>query len=195
MSDLSIGAVASPRPRLACPRLSVDPATDRWFVVRTQPRRERWAAENCARQGCEFYLPEILTPAKSIVNGKFQQVSKLQRLFPGYLFVLTPARQWQFLHSTFGVLSIVMVGPIPGTLSGLQIEQIRKREHGGYVELPPEPEKFPIGSSVKIIGENPFVGFNGIVEGMAAGDRVKVLLDLLGRKVTTLFPEGEVELL
>jgi transcription antitermination factor NusG len=198
LTDLSSG-VTFPRTfprltRLACPTLSIDPSIDRWFIVRTQPHRERWAAENCARQGCEFYLPEILVPTTSTVGGRRHYTSRLQRLFPGYLFVLTPDRQWLFLHSTFGVIAIVMVGSIPGTLAGVEIEKLRRRERGdGYIELPQMPERLPLGAKVRISGENPFIGHNGIVAGMLPGDRVKVLLDLLGRKVTCLFDEDEVE--
>jgi transcriptional antiterminator RfaH len=164
-------------------------AEQSWFVAKTQPRRERWAAENCARQGAECYLPFTIE-RNVVVNGRLLS-SRLKPLFPGYLFIRTLVGQWHFLRGTFGIADLIRNGDTPSTISNDIIEDLRLRESEGAVELPDAP-LYAENDPVRII-EGPFQGFKGLVSGYSGNERVKVLLELMGRKVNTLFGEGQLE--
>lgn len=160
-----------------------------WFVAKTKAQRERWAAENIARQGFEPYTPMTMT--EEVVRGQKRQ--KLQPLFPSYLFVRTDGR-WRCITGTFGVASIVMQGQSPAIMPDSAIEQLRARENAsGVIVLPkPNASRFAQGDAVRI-SSGPFVGFNGIWDGIGAADRVRVLLQLLGRQTRILIGEDLLE--
>lgn len=162
-----------------------------WFVGRTQPQRERWAAENCLRQGAESYLPYIIE--RNVMSRGRMIASRLKPLFPGYLFIRTMAGQWRFLLGTFGLIDLVRCGEFPSTVSQDIIDDLRQREAEGAVQLP-EAQRRLFGEDDPVrIAEGPFEGRQGLVAGYDAAERVQVLLDLLGRKVPVLFAEGQLE--
>ena len=139
-----------------------------WFVARTKPRQESWAAENVARQGAEYYLPRL---------------SVKECLFPGYLFVRTRDKQWRFLNSTYGLLHVVMLGDSPARLSVQDVMRIRELEgEDGMVILPSAKDEpaLQAGDKLKVL-EGPFKDLHGICSEMSARDRVRVLLSLFGR--------------
>lgn len=166
------------------------PAVSNWFVARTQPSRERWAAENCLRQGAEAYLPFIIE--RNVISRGRLLASRLKPLFPGYLFVRTFSGQWRFLRGTFGLIDVMLFGDTPATVSQAIIEDLKQREADGAVQLPPTQRRlFDEKDSVRV-ADGPFEGKLGLVEGYNDADRVRVLLDLLGRKVPVLFAEGQL---
>ena len=69
----------------------------------------------------------------------------------------------------------------PQTVAEGIITTLRSREENGLVDLTPKA-RFNHGAAVKTT-EGPFAGLSLIYEGMSAHDRVKVLVDLLGRAV------------
>jgi transcription antitermination factor NusG len=161
-----------------------------WFVGRTQSQRERWAAENCRRQGAETYLPFIVE-RDVVVRGRLIK-SRLRPLFPGYLFILVPSGQWHFLNGTFGLIGLIQSGLQPATISETIIEDLRQREVDDAVQLPEyQRRQFTKYDAVRI-SEGPFEGRCGLVDGYTDSERVHVLLDLLGRKVPLLFAEGQL---
>lgn len=140
-----------------------------WFVLRVQSRRERWAAENVERQagqyGTEYYLPMI---------------SEGECLFPGYLFVRTGHGAWRFLEGTYGVIEVLKSGERPAVLRPDEMGHIRRLEIDGtgLVRLPNVFER----DELVRVQDGPFIGYTGLVEGMSARDRVRVLLGVMGRE-------------
>lgn len=163
--------------------------TQSWFVAKTKAQRERWAAENIVRQGFEPYTPMTMT--EEVVRGQKRQ--KIHSLFPGYLFVRTDGR-WRFLSGTFGVASVVMQGQSPAVMPNSAIEQLRSRENSqGIITLPkPNMQRFSSGDPVRV-KDGAFSGHYGIWEGLGASERVRVLLELLGRKTRILISEDYLE--
>ena len=155
-----------------------------WVVARTKPNRERWAAENVARQGYEFYLPTVMVLRK--------RLAQMQPLFANYLFVHTA--QWHFLLSTFGISGVVVFGESPATVSQQTIDEIKSREINGCVSLPAPvvSERFKIGTQVRVKG-GMFSGYVGVYEGANPKQREQVLLDFLGRKTSVLFSPEMLE--
>jgi transcriptional antiterminator RfaH len=157
----------------------------RWIVLRTRTRQEIRAQENAHQIGFVTYLPKILQAHKR--NGIKTMVA--EPLFPSYLFCAISDR-WRILLNTFGVSGVIMRGNEPDSLPKSVIEDLRSREtFEGFVELPKKPK--PIGLNSKIrVNSGPFAGHFGLVAGMAGHQRCRVLLDLLGRKVTVLVSES-----
>ena len=72
------------------------------------------------------------------------------------------------------------------------IAEIRERERGGFVALPPAPPRLTHGQQVRITG-GPFEGHRGRWAGQATQDRERVLLELLGqRDVSVEVPAADV---
>ncbi len=162
-----------------------------WTVVCTEQHRERWAAENVARQGCAFYLPQILSARR--VKGRHRSLLLPQALFPRYLFVQIKNGQWRFLLSTFGIVEVLtnVVGParVPETI----INDLRSRQdRDGFVVLPQRPPKLRNGQKVKFT-TGPFAGKIGIYEGSTAKERQQVLLAAIGGKFKVLIGEESLE--
>jgi transcription antitermination factor NusG len=162
-----------------------------WFVARTQRSRERWAAENCYRQGAEVYSPQIQEMSKALSAGRVITVARLKPLFPGYLFVRTDG-QWRFLLGTFGVIDLILGGGgEPSRVKQVTIDELKSRELGGFIKLPEPQRMFTMDDTVRP-QEGPFEGCVGLVAGYTDNERVRVLLDFLGRKVPVLFDEGQL---
>jgi transcriptional antiterminator RfaH len=161
--------------------------SDDWLVARTKPNRELWAAENVARQGYKFYLPKFLVVQKREAYPRY--------LFPSYLFVENNG-VWHRLLSTFGISALVMNGECPALLRELDYERLREREDDcGFIRLEHQRTRrrlFASGQVVRIHG-GLFSGLNGVYQESTGRDRVRILLDYLGRKSSVLIAEELLE--
>jgi len=156
-------------------------------VVRTKPQRELYAADNLARQGYEYYLPRIL-----VHQVNMHRIIP-QPLFPCYIFVHVVDR-WRSLLSTYGVLSLVTHGSSPAIIPDTEIQKLKQREDdNGFVLLEEAPAGFRPGDTVRV-KEGLHAGTKGIYDGVSARDRVRVLMDYLGRKTKVLISEEALEL-
>ena len=151
----------------------------RWFVVQAQPNAEHKAVFHLNRQGFATYLPRYLKRRRHA-----RRVDTVAApLFPRYLFVSIDmgVQRWRSIFSTVGVSRIVCNGEMPTAVSDHVIENLRSREHDGLVKLDSRPS-FQIGDKVRLL-DGAFADCLGLYEGLKDGDRVALLLDLLGRKV------------
>lgn len=166
-----------------------------WVVARTQPRRERWAAENITRQGACPYMPRYseLAPSPTI-SGRL--IRKELPLFPSYIFVKLMDGRWRFLLGTFGLMGLIMGTDGPTRVPEHVIAELRKREGpDGMIRLPPAPVKrsrFTAGKAIRVI-RGPFQGRVGIYQGSTAAERERVLLNVLGRLTPVLIGEELLE--
>lgn len=151
-----------------------------WFAVLKQPNAEAKALAHLDRQGFEGYLPRFLKRRRHA--GKTDYVAKA--LFPSYLFVSvdTGAQRWRAINSTVGVRKLVCNGDTPAVVDPEIIAQLRRQhDETGFIKLESGP-RFAAGDAVRVT-EGAFSDLFGIYEGMSDGERVAILLDLLGRKV------------
>lgn len=151
----------------------------RWFVVQAQPNAEPKAVFHLNRQGFETYLPRYLKRRRHA-----RRVDTVAApLFPRYLFVSIDmgVQRWRSIFSTVGVSRIVCNGEMPTAVPDQVIENLRAREHDGLVKLDLRPS-FRVGDKVRLL-DGAFADCLGLYEGLKDGDRVALLLDLLGRKV------------
>jgi transcription antitermination factor NusG len=83
-----------------------------------------------------------------------------------------------------------MDGASPARVPDHVIEQIRRREIRGAIELPKAP-KMRTGDQVRVVG-GPFEGHVGLYADMRAHERVEVLLTLLGSHQRVTLPSKDV---
>lgn len=150
-----------------------------WFCVHAQPKHEHIAAAHLRQAGVEVWLPRIRFKRGS-VRGP---VWVTEVLFPAYLFARF---DWQtslrLVHHCAGVSRVVSFGGraprIPDDVIGELKETI------GDQEVHVIPETLTPGETVEISG-GAFHGLAAVVEHVyPARDRVRVLLDFLGRQTT-----------
>jgi transcription antitermination factor NusG len=163
------------------------------YIARTQAYRERWAAENCLREGHGFYLPEVTETVRILRRGKRTREFRNKPLFPGYLFVSVETGRWHTLMRTFGVIGLVLsAGGNPAIIKAHELRRIKAFEGGdGKVHLP--KKGFRHGDTARITA-GAYAGFNGLVQGLSPGERIAMLLDYMGRKVPFLVRESDLEL-
>lgn len=145
-----------------------------WAVAQTESQREHVAANFLKQENYETYLPKI-----SVKQGARERTVPL---FPTYIFVRIEER-WYSVRWTIGVLRVLMADDRPAMISDRVVCAIQRREgENGLVKLPKAPG-LKQGDRVVIRGNNSFAGWVGVFDGMASTDRVRVLLNLMGRSV------------
>ena len=151
----------------------------RWFVAQTHAHAEHKAAEHLARQGYLTYLPRYRKRRRHA-----RRVDEVAApLFPRYLFIADAAAQrWRAIQSTIGISRLVCSGDAPAAVGSDVVDALRAREdERGFVRLDIGP-RFRQGDSVRVV-DGAFAACLGLFESMTDGERVAILLDLLGRKV------------
>ena len=157
-----------------------------WAVARLEPRREQLALRCLGLAGYETYFPRLRE--HRISHGR--RIEVRPPLFPGYCF-LTVEAQWYAARWSIGVIGLIMDGIRPACVADQIIDDLRKRERNGLVELRKHPRLKP-GDQVRIL-RGPFVGQLGLYAGMRAHERVLVLLALLGGQQRVELAKDDVE--
>jgi len=161
--------------------------TDRkWYLVYTKPRQEKTARENLVRQDYQLYLPQIWNKPK---NKPRQAVP----MFPRYLFIHLDKTNdnWGPIRSTPGVVSLVRFGMTPTVVPDRVVQMIRTREdEGGIIEY--IGHQFRKGDPVRVKA-GIFQGVEGIFLAKSGGERVSVLLNILGQISRTVLSDEEIE--
>ena len=161
-----------------------------WFVVYTQPKSEAVAAENLSRQGFKVYLPLYKTHKKSLVAAASHNVP----MFARYMF-FKPSHVTQSIataRSTRGVSFVLSFGFQMAVLKNAQVEAIRVLELARNGLDSGQISPFQPGVKVRFSDSN-MRGLDGIVTSVS-GQRVKVLLELLGKQHTVSVEHQRVEL-
>ena len=164
-------------------------ANARWYVAHTQPQGEARALVNLQRQGFTAYLPRF--------RGRRSHARRVETvakpLFPRYLFVAMDVtrERWRAIHSTFGVSHLVCSGDAPTPVPPGVVEAIRAHEdRDGWILLG-TPRPIAVGEQVRVL-DGAFADQIGLFAAMSDGQRVDVLLDLLGRQVRVTLPARSV---
>jgi transcription antitermination factor NusG len=157
-----------------------------WCCAQLQASRERLALHCLSKvNGFETYSPRIRL-------ARARRGDDTRPLFPGYCFILIVSQWWAARWSP-GIIRIVLDGAVPARISDQVIDEIRRREVCGVVELPKAPG-LQIGERVRVLG-GPFQGKLGLYAGMKPHARVEVLLALLGGQQRVTLPRGSIEAL
>jgi transcriptional antiterminator RfaH len=162
------------------------PTAPIWGVVRTMVAQEDCARLHCARQGYETFLPKF----KTYVVARGTRKPVVRSLFPGYLFVRITDGIWYSLTGTRGVLSVLRDGDFPARVRDAEIEYLMQRfGESGTKEL--HSSRFEPGQQVRAI-TGLWRDNVGTFEGLAPGDRVKVLFEMMGRATRVEIGEREL---
>jgi transcriptional antiterminator RfaH len=154
-----------------------------WAAAQLQASRERLALHCLSKvNGFEVYSPRI-RPARA------RRGDDTRPLFPDYCFVLIISQWWAARWSP-GVIRLVMDGLQPAPVPNHVLDEIRRREVRGVVELP-KPPGLHAGDRVKVLG-GPFQGYFGLYAGMKPRERVEVLLMLLGAQQRVTLSKGSI---
>jgi transcription antitermination factor NusG len=118
-----------------------------FYVGLTQPCREKLANQQLQAQGFETYLPMCIVGVAK---------PRIATFLPGYIFIRMdfkdPNVRWNAVYSTRGMRDMIPVGTgRPQAISDWIIEEIKAREDGGLVRLPPKPV-FVKGQKVRVKG-------------------------------------------
>jgi transcriptional antiterminator RfaH len=144
-----------------------------WTACRLQPHRESLALHCLSLNGFETYYPRLRE--RRIRFGR--RVEHRPALFPGYAFVLIEL-QWHAARWAPGIVNLIMDGVAPAKVADAVIEEVRRREVNGLIELP-QRSSLHRGARVRIL-RGPFNGHLAIFADMKPRQRVEVLLQLLG---------------
>ena len=152
---------------------------ERWFCVRTQPRKESTAVLNLHRQGFRTFLPRL---TKTVRHARKTR-TVLAPLFPGYLFTpLDPdRRQWRPINGTFGVLGLIMEGDRPQPVPPGVVEAILALATTD--ETVDWGQRLEPGGRVRIL-TGPFADQLGTLCTLDDHGRARVLLEIMGTSRT-----------
>jgi transcriptional antiterminator RfaH len=165
-------------------------AGTRWYVVQTRPQAEGKAAAHLGRQGFKIYLPRYLKRRRHARRVEMVATP----LFPRYMFVAIDmaVHRWRSIQSTVGVARLVCNGDHPAEVPEAVIKGLRLGEdERGFVRLE-KPPAFHVGDKIRIL-DGVFSACLGLFEGMTDGERIAILLDMLGRKVRVVLDADAVE--
>jgi transcriptional antiterminator RfaH len=150
-----------------------------------ETRREAVAQHFLKLAGYEVYIPQI----REQRIRRHRRIEVVSPLFPAYAFLVIE-QQWHRARWTVGVTALIMDGVAPARVPGHVVDDIRRREVRGAVELP-KPPGLRAGDRVKILG-GPFEGHWGLYAGMKPRERVEVLLSLLGAQQRVTLPRDAI---
>lgn len=157
-----------------------NPDCDQWYCVYTYASTEREAEQNLRDQQFKTFLPE------------YRDGYRIRPLFPRYLFVLFNVRRdpWRKVAHTHCVQRILSVNPeTPIPLKAEVIEQVRLQSE--FMLAPPEaPPEIEPGVELRF-RDGRYISLSGICT-WRKKERVKVLLQIMGREVEVLCHHREV---
>ena len=164
-------------------------AAQQWYLVYAKPRQETVARMNLERQGYTVYLPLV----RQARRHKGRVITVVLPMFPRYLFIQLDRQtdNWGPIRSTFGVVSIVRFGQTAAAVPEDLITLLRSREDESGIQILPL-EQYRRGTKVRIT-EGGFAGYEGIFVAHSGGERVTVLLQVLGRYTRARVELGAIE--
>ena len=160
---------------------------ERWFVARTEPRREKTVLAFLVARGISWIWPTELVRQKAGRAAQWRAVG----LFPSIVFVRLGLHTYNWrgdqVLSTPGVLGFMQIGSELATVDDVAIEQLRFHMVSGLDTR----EEIPTGKKGRVIpfkaGDNgrfkegPFGGLVATITAVDPKGRISLLLDLFGR--------------
>jgi transcriptional antiterminator RfaH len=159
-----------------------------WFCLRAEPKREHLAAIALRRRfGIECLSPRL----------RFRKLTRrgpvwfVEAMFPGYVFAkFVYSAQHRSVESSHAVRGIVRFGERLATLPENSLLVLQSK--AGTEEIVTIDSSVKIGQPVHIV-EGPFQGLEVVVtQVLPAKERIRVLLEFLGRSLEMEVPAGKV---
>lgn len=159
----------------------------RWYAVQCLANREFVAASQLRNQGFVTFLPCQLRTRRHA--RKFDSVRR--PLFPGYLFVQLDLAhdRWRSVNGTLGVAKLVSHAELPSAAPTGSIEAIRAAcDTSDIMHISSDVAP---GDAVRVTC-GPFSELIGKLERLDGGRRVRVLLELMGRRTSVALPRDQI---
>lgn len=166
---------------LSAANLKVEQPETYWFCLRSLPKREHFAATALRRQHEIVCFAPRLRARRLTRRGP---VWFVEAMFPGYFFAYFDfLSQRRLVENSLNVTGIVQFGDHIATIDSDTIEALKqKMQADDVVTINPSIE---VGQEVRI-SHGPLLGLEALVtQLLPAGERVRVLLEFLGRTVQT----------
>jgi transcriptional antiterminator RfaH len=165
-------------------RLTLTTENERWYVARTLPQRELYAARQLTNQGFRSFVPRYWKNRRHA--RKVETISA--PLFPRYIFVVVDRTRdrWRSINGTLGVERLLMYGGEPQAVPvGVVENLVAAADVEGNVRFNFHLKE---GQAVKVTA-GPFADLVGQLERLDDNGRVRVLLEILGGKVRVVLPQ------
>jgi len=160
-----------------------------WYCVRTQPKREAVAASQIEVRGVEVFAPRIRFKRRT-PRGK---VWFEESLFPGYIFARFDWTMQRAVASAVGVRGLVRFAGKCATVPEAMIDMLREETAGKEVIEIPDESSVKQGDEAVVV-EGSLMGLRAVItKVMPGGERVKVLLDMMGTAVAAELPLDTLE--
>jgi transcription antitermination factor NusG len=141
-----------------------------WLVATYKINEVRRVESNLSNQKFDYYLPKITIK-------KINATSKVEVLFPGYIFVNTSLENYSALKYTMGIKNIIKFGDKISSISSKEIEAMQMAEETSKID--PVASQIQIGQDV-MIAKGSLTGSIVKVCSLPSKERVSVLLSFLG---------------
>ncbi len=169
------------------------PVTDdgkSWYLIYTKAKGEEIAHDNLLRQGFNAYLPKIKREKR--LRGKYRPI--VEALFPRYLFIQldTKSDNWMPIRSTIGVSNMVRFGGIPAQVPHELVSELQNFDDADGIHNSQE-EKYQSGQEVEFVSGS-LNGYRAIFDKYVSGERISVLLDIVGKHTRMLISRHDVKL-
>jgi transcriptional antiterminator RfaH len=155
-----------------------------WYVISCFAKNEFEIEREMIRVGFDAYVPKM---RRRKVVAKRRVIIE-QALFPGYVFVAFDVERedWQeLILPTPGVIDLLSNNRIPVRLRG-EVEALQRAQAAGAFDYTVKNLSFGIGDTVQIKKDgSPMDTFFAKVKNANAKHRVEILLNFLGRQVTS----------
>jgi transcriptional antiterminator RfaH len=165
-------------------------APSAWYCVRTQTKREHIAAGQLNRLAdIEVFCPRIRFQRKT----KRGKVWFDEALFPGYLFARFEFdKNFRAVSGAIGVRGLVRFAGVCAQVPDFIVETLRTEMADGPVILIKEPE-LKAGDEAVMVG-GALVGLRAVITRvMPGGERVKILMDMMGTAIEAEVPVDALE--
>ncbi len=162
-----------------------------WFIVQLKPNGFERAKKNFARQHFKTFMPM----QEISISRRGRLTETIRPLFPGYLFVqISPTMpDWRAVNNTYGVSRLVSLGG--GRPTEVRSDLMNALRMSCDIECRLRAsENLSVGKKVRIV-VGPFSQHIAEIEAVAPGERVILLMQLMGRLVRTEVEPGALEIL
>ncbi len=161
-----------------------------WLCVRTQPKREHIAAGQLELlDGVEVFAPRIRFKRRT-PRGK---VWFEESLFPGYIFARFDLEMLRAVSSAVGVRGLVRFAGECATVPDAMIEMLRAEQTDASPIVIPDEPLVKEGDEA-VVAEGALMGLQAVItQVMPGGERVKILLDMMGTAIEAEVPVDTLE--
>ena len=141
-----------------------------WLIASYKINEIKRVESNLLNQKFDYFLPKIITK-------KINTNSKLEVLFPGYIFIKTSFENYSALRYTMGIKNIIKFGDNISFITDDEIKSIKMMEEASKID--PLVSKLKIGQDA-IIASGSLKGSIVKICSLPSKKRVGILLSILG---------------